>query len=62
MAEAVSAQRESLDRASQQRASARPMDPEQRRRVRRNVTVLVVVVLALYFGFILYSVLHGQRH
>ena len=42
-------------------ASAKPViDPQQRRRVRRSAWLLGGIVLAVYFGFILYSILHAR--
>jgi len=43
-------------------AEALHLDPRQRRQVRRTVTVLTIIALGLYFGFIVYSVLlHGHH-
>jgi len=45
-------------------AAPRPgggVDPQRRRGVRRTTILLVVLALALYFGFIIYAVVRGLR-
>jgi uncharacterized membrane protein (DUF485 family) len=37
------------------------IDREQRRRVRRSALLLGLIVLAVYIGFIVHSVLRAQR-
>ena len=43
------------------RSSMPDEDARRRRRVRRSVFILSVVVLALYFGFILYAVVYSRH-
>jgi hypothetical protein len=37
------------------------MDPDQRRRVRRNALLLGLIALVIYTSFIVHSVLRGLR-
>jgi hypothetical protein len=41
--------------------TATPMDPDQRRHVRRTAVILGVLALAIYVGFILYSILRASH-
>ena len=40
---------------------ADPLDPRRRRGIRISLSILTAIVAALYFGFILYSVVRAHH-